>query len=205
MRSILTNLINPLSASEAQYLPKQVICIEGSKITSITPQAQFAGKAVEDYSQYVALPGFIDLHVHLSQYRMRGLYEPALLPWLNQHVFPEEARSRDDNYANSLARQFFTATLKAGTTMSVIYTAPYASACDIAFRVAEDLGVRAFIGMTMMDMNSPANLQQTSQDSLENSIALYERWHGKNDRLDYIFTPRFAPTCSLELMQEIGY
>jgi guanine deaminase len=26
----------------------------------------------------------------------------------------------------------------------------------------------------------------------------------KNTKLDYIFTPRFAPTCSLKLMQEVA-
>ncbi len=204
MRNILTNIINPLSPFATQYLPNQVICIEASKITSITPQTQFKGLAPEDYTQFVALPGFIDLHVHLSQYRMRGLYEPALLPWLNQHVFPEEARSQQDSYAIALSEQFFQATLAVGTTMSVIYTAPYASACSIAFEVAERMGIRAMIGMTMMDMNAPIGLVQGSKDSVESSVALFEKWHAKTDKLDYIFTPRFAPTCSVELMQQIG-
>lgn len=31
-----------------------------------------------------------------------------------------------------------------------------------------------------------------------------KKWHNKNAKLDYVFTPRFAPTCSMELMQEIG-
>lgn len=204
MRNILCNILNPVSPDRAEFLPKQIISIEDGIIKSITPAdtADLAG--VDDYSDYLALPGFIDLHVHLSQYRMRGLYEPSLLPWLNKYVFPEEARSAETTYATGLAKQFYKALGKAGTTMSVIYTAPSAAACEAAFTVAEEMGIRAMIGMTMMDQNSPAIVQQSTSDSLDTSFALYERWHGKSPLLDYIFTPRFAPTCSLQLMQEVS-
>ena len=203
MKNILCNIVNPISPEEIQFLPKQVISIEESKISAITPLSEFQGRIDEDRSNEYALPGFIDLHTHLSQYYIRGLYEPALLPWLNKYVFPEEERSKNIEYAEKLSRDFFSAMLKAGTTTCVIYTAPFFSACDMAFEIAKETGIRALIGMTMMDMNCPENLPQNSHKTLEESILLYEKWHGKNAKLDYIFTPRFAPTCSLELMKEV--
>ncbi len=204
MKNILCNIVNPISPEEIQFLPKQVISIEESKISAITPLSEFQGRIDEDRSNEFALPGFIDLHTHLSQYYIRGLYEPALLPWLNKYVFPEEERSKNIEYAEKLSRDFFSAMLKTGTTTCVIYTAPFFSACDMAFEIAKETGIRALIGMTMMDMNCPENLQQNSHKTLEESILLYEKWHGKNAKLDYIFTPRFAPTCSLELMKEVA-
>ena len=203
MKNILCNIVNPISPEEIQFLPKQVISIEESKISAITSLPEFQGRIDEDRSNEYALPGFIDLHTHLSQYYIRGLYEPALLPWLNKYVFPEEERSKNIEYAEKLSRDFFSAMLKAGTTTCVIYTAPFFSACDMAFEIAQETGIRALIGMTMMDMNCPENLPQNSHKTLEESILLYEKWHGKNAKLDYIFTPRFAPTCSLELMKEV--
>ena len=203
MKNILCNIVNPISPEEIQFLPKQVISIEESKISAITPLSEFQGRIDEDRSNEYALPGFIDLHTHLSQYYIRGLYEPALLPWLNKYVFPEEERSKNIEYAEKLSRDFFSAMLKTGTTTCVIYTAPFFSACDMAFEIAKETGIRALIGMTMMDMNCPENLPQNSHKILEESILLYEKWHGKNAKLDYIFTPRFAPTCSLELMKEV--
>ena len=203
MKNILCNIVNPISPEEIQFLPKQVISIEESKISAITPLSEFQGRIDEDRSNEYALPGFIDLHTHLSQYYIRGLYEPALLPWLNKYVFPEEERSKNIEYAEKLSRDFFSAMLKTGTTTCVIYTAPFFSACDMAFEIAKETGIRALIGMTMMDMNCPENLPQNSHKTLEESILLYEKWHGKNAKLDYIFTPRFAPTCSLELMKEV--
>lgn len=204
MKNILCNIVNPISPEEIQFLPKQVISIEESKISAITSLPEFQGRIDEDRSNEYALPGFIDLHTHLSQYYIRGLYEPALLPWLNKYVFPEEERSKNIEYAEKLSRDFFSAMLKTGTTTCVIYTAPFFSACDMAFEIAQETGIRALIGMTMMDMNCPENLQQNSHKTLEESILLYEKWHGKNAKLDYIFTPRFAPTCSLELMKEVA-
>ena len=204
MKNILCNIVNPISPEEIQFLPKQVISIEESKISAITPLSEFQGRIDEDRSNEYALPGFIDLHTHLSQYYIRGLYEPALLPWLNKYVFPEEERSKNIEYAEKLSRDFFSAMLKTGTTTCVIYTAPFFSACDMAFEIAKETGIRALIGMTMMDMNCPENLPQNSHKTLEESILLYEKWHGKNAKLDYIFTPRFAPTCSLELMKEVA-
>ncbi|MGB3939525.1 MAG: amidohydrolase family protein, partial [Candidatus Cloacimonas acidaminovorans] len=194
MKNILCNIVNPISPEEIQFLPKQVISIEESKISAITPLSEFQGRIDEDRSNEYALPGFIDLHTHLSQYYIRGLYEPALLPWLNKYVFPEEERSKNIEYAEKLSRDFFSAMLKTGTTTCVIYTAPFFSACDMAFEIAKETGIRALIGMTMMDMNCPENLKQNSHKTLEESILLYEKWHGKNAKLDYIFTPRFAPT-----------
>lgn len=86
--------------------------------------------------------------------------------------------------------------------MSVIYTAPFFSSCEAAFQMAEDVGVRAMIGMTMMDQNSPEELQQATSLVLDSSFRLYDRWHLCNPMLEYIFTPRFAPSCTMELMTE---
>lgn len=204
MRRLLTNLINPLSDSQAEFLPLQIITLIDSKIASIEPFNASLHHDYEDYRNTVALPGFIDLHVHLSQYLMRGLYEPALLPWLQQHVFPEEQRSQNPDYATHLARLFYSALFACGTTMSVIYTAPYPDSCEAAFSVAKELGVRAKIGMTMMDQNAPPELLNSTDNVLKSSIHLFERWHQQSPLLDYIFTPRFALSCSMQLMTEIA-
>jgi len=204
MRNILCNIITPLAKDQADFLPDQVISIEGQNIVAITPQGNFHGQLTDDYSAYLALPGFIDLHVHLSQYKMRGMFEPALLSWLEKHVFPEEARSASADYAYQLSELFYHALFRAGTTYSVIYTAPFVEACDVAFQVAEQMGVKTMIGMTMMDMNAPQALLQDSARSFEDSVLLFEKWHGRTQDLDYIFTPRFAPTCSWELMRNTG-
>ncbi|MCK9557152.1 MAG: amidohydrolase family protein [Candidatus Cloacimonetes bacterium] len=201
MRNIRTNIFNPVSADIADFLPDHVISFEDSIISAVVPFNKFSG-SWEDKRDRICLPGLIDLHVHLSQYRIRGLYHPALLPWLEQSVFPEEERSRNPFYAETLSRDFFHALINAGTTYSIIYTAPYRESAQIAFEVAQQMGIRAKIGMTMMNMNAPEALLQSTDYAIKHSIELFEKWHDQS--LQYIFTPRFAPTCSATLMHEIG-
>ena len=200
MRKIRTKLLTPLTPDQAAVHTDHVIAWDEAGISLIRPWDPKLDTDCEDRRDLLCLPGLIDIHVHLSQYHIRGAYEPSLLSWLERHVFPEEARSADPEYARSLSDEFFQALFAVGTTTSVIYTAPFHQACEIAFASARDAGARAFIGMTMMDRNSPADLIQTTDYAWSRSLELYERWHGQSPLLDYIFTPRFALSCSAELM-----
>jgi len=203
MIKIRTKLINPVSPDRVEFLSDHVLGYEDGRITLLRPYKPELDADAEQALDSFMLPGFIDLHVHLSQYRARGRYEPALLPWLQKHIFPAEALSADPDYARNLAEDFFQGLFAAGTTSAVIYTAPFRQACDTAFEAASLAGARALIGMTLMDRNIPETLVQTTSYAYENSVDLYETWHGK-PLLDYIFTPRFAPTCSPELMKLIA-
>ncbi|HJN18179.1 MAG TPA: amidohydrolase family protein, partial [Armatimonadota bacterium] len=74
-----------------------------------------------------------------------------------------------------------------------------------AFRAAEESGIRAFIGKVMMDQNAPSDLLEDTRESLAASARLCEEWHGAADgRLGYVFSPRFAVTCSNALLSEVA-
>ena len=127
-----------------------------------------------------------------------------LLSWLNNYIFAEEQKSLDQIYSRKLATEFFHELISCGTTTSVVYVAPYRLACESAFEIAADMGIRAFIGQTLMDINCPETMCQKTERLLQEAFDLYHRWHDKNKLLDYIFSPRFAPVCSSLLMKEIG-
>ena len=43
------------------------------------------------------------------------------------------------------------------------------------------------------------------EDSIQKSVDLLEKWHGKcNGRLSYAFTPRFAVSCTEDLLKQVG-
>ena len=201
MLRIKTNLLNPLSPVYTEWRKNVFISIENGIIKDISADTE---GEYEDKTDLICLPGFIDVHVHLSQYYMRGSHSPNLLQWLNTYTFKEELKSQDGKYARKVAEDFFDDLIRKGTTTSVIYTAPFKQACDIAFQVAEEKGVRTIIGMTMMDANSPDFLQQTTMQSFEDSVNLFEKWNKKTKLLEYVFTPRFALTCSADLMSKVG-
>jgi cytosine/adenosine deaminase-related metal-dependent hydrolase len=76
------------------------------------------------------------------------------------------------------------------------------------FAAAERSGIRATIGKAMMDAPDPqipAGLRESTRASLDESARLIARWHGAADgRLRYAYAPRFVPSCTDELLREVG-
>jgi 5-methylthioadenosine/S-adenosylhomocysteine deaminase len=60
------------------------------------------------------------------------------------------------------------------------------------FKVVEETGFRATVGKCMMDKGDevPSALQEQTGNSIEESVALLEEWHGKaGGRIRYCFAP----------------
>jgi guanine deaminase len=92
----------------------------------------------------------------------------------------------------------------AGTTTVVGYGAIWQDSLDATFRAAEAHGIRAVIGKVMMDRityNRDIAPSAILEQSLRESEELCQTWHGRDDgRLQYAFTPRFAVSCSAEML-----
>jgi guanine deaminase len=62
-------------------------------------------------SDRIIMPGFVDGHIHVPQTRVLGAFGQQLLPWLNDTVFPEEAKYADREHARegttSTPEQFY--------------------------------------------------------------------------------------------------
>jgi guanine deaminase len=92
-----------------------------------------------------------------------------------------------------------------GTTTVVLHGAAWAPSLDETFRAAEAHGIRLVAGRVMMDRITYRDTPPDRRLALElgESATLCERWHGRDDgRLSYAFTPRFAVSCSDDLLRE---
>ncbi len=157
-----------------------------------------------DCSDRLILPGFIDTHTHLPQYRVAALYGQELLEWLKRAVYPAE-REFTPEAADTLCPLFFRSLLSHGVTTAAIYCSVRKDSTHVVFEWAEKTGIRAIIGKVMMDQNSPDFLLENTAESLHASEEVCRKWHGAaNGRLLYAFTPRFAPTCSRALMRGVS-
>jgi guanine deaminase len=201
-------MMNPIAAGRVDVYDPGYLVISGETVERLDrrdPSVEFPGAAFVDAGQKTILPGFVDTHVHLPQFAIIGTGSGELLTWLQTYTYPEEARFVDPEYADKIARQFFDALVANGTTSAMIYSSVHEQATDIAFSVARAKGIRAFIGKVMMDRNSPAGLQEETAESILASIRLFEKWDSAdNGRLRYVFTPRFAAACSMDLMKAVG-
>ena len=202
-------LLTAISPNRVLYLdPGYLVISEDGVIEDVCKEIPKSGEYDQefyDYSEKLICPGFIDIHNHLPQFTLSGLYRGNLLEWLSEIVFPAEGRLSSPEVAERFAEQFFLELLSKGTTTTSSYVTSHKEATDIAFRYAERSGIRAFLGNVLMDQNAPDYLINDIQVLLRDSEGLIEKWDGyDNGRLRYVLTPRFAPTCSFDLLQGIG-
>src|SRR5258705_11027846 len=95
--------------------------------------------------------------------------------------------------------------IKGGTTCAL--TMETVNHTEEVFLVVEESGFRATVGKCMMDKGDdvPAALHENTDASIDESLALLTTWHGKADgRIGYCFAPRFALSCTSELLSRVG-
>ena len=208
--TLRARLLSPLTDGSVLWLPDGVIAVdENGRITAVEAaetSARLAATDVLDVRPLIVMPGLVDCHVHLPQIPVAGLGAGMhLLDWLERHVFALE-RAFDVAAAERLAPAAYRAMAAAGTTTFAGYSAVWADSTDACFREAEAHGIRATIGAVMMDRVSYDEVTPPSkrlERSLRESAELAQRWHGAaGGRLRYAFTPRFAVSCSDELLRK---
>jgi len=153
----------------------------------------------------LVLPGLVQGHVHLGQTIFRGLAEDRrLLAWLRERIWPlEAAHDRDSAYWSGLLGAA-ECLLGGTTTVQDIGIGP--EAAGLLEAIAES-GLRAVAGKCLMDDGDglPARLAESTAACLDETEALAERFHGAADgRLRYALNPRFALSCSGELLGEVA-
>lgn len=204
---ITGSILNPIDIDRVEWLPDGIIVVsQHGNIEYIGARESLPGRygnvQKTDLSDHIITPGFVDLHVHLPQYRCRGKFGASLLEWLEKFMYPEESTFIDEHVAQTTAQDFFSDMIRCGTTTAMVFSSSYARAAHIAFEEAERSQLRIIMGKTQMDRNVPAALLEETQSSLRETEELINCWHRKTDRLWYAVTPRFAAACSMQLMIE---
>ncbi|HLO34435.1 MAG TPA: amidohydrolase family protein, partial [Candidatus Deferrimicrobium sp.] len=211
--TVRARVVSPLGDGSTLDLADGLVEVDGSgRIVAVGPVASVAGvrpaavAAANDLRPWVLLPGMVDLHAHLPQVANAGLgYALPLLDWLERLTFPTERSWADPAVAERLGPAIFRAFAAAGTTTVLGYGVVYEAALDAAFRAAEAHGIRAILGKVMMDRGTYDPTIEPStilERSLRESADLARRWHGAADgRLGYAVTPRFAVSCTADLLR----
>lgn len=168
------------------------------------PAGERVDRVIEAHGAFL-LPGFIQTHVHLCQTLFRGYADDlALLDWLTERVWPMEAAHTPASLA-AAARQAASELLLSGTT--TVLTMETVHDTDAVFAALEPMGLRAVVGKCMMDADEavPARLLEKTAQSLDESVAIAGRWHGRaNGRLRAALAPRFAVSCSQGLLEAVA-
>lgn len=161
--------------------------------------AAHPGEEVIDCRPGLLLPGFIDTHVHYPQVRVIGGLGRPLLEWLEECALPEEARLADPTYARGVATDFLAGLAGAGTTSALVFGSHFAGAMTEFFSAAAGSGLRITAGLVVSDRALRPDLLTTPDRALAEGAELARASHGVG-RLRYAVTPRFAFSCSGELL-----
>jgi len=175
-------------------------------------QARFAQVPVTHWPGRIIAPGFVDMHSHYPQTNVIGSPADGLLPWLEHYTFPEEKRFLAPEYCAQAATFFIAELLRNGVTTALTFATSHPCSVAALFQAAQAQRLRLMTGLCLMDRHAPAELLNqkvphasvdATEQSLMDSEALIQRWHGV-DRLGYAITPRFAPTSSAAQLRGAG-
>lgn len=181
----------------------ELLIVDG-KIASVGGGGHSADVVI-DAGDCAVIPGFVQTHIHLCQTIFRGAADDlALIDWLKKRVWPMEAAHSASSIAAS-ARLGIAELIKGGTTCAL--TMETVNHTAEVFRVVEETGFRATVGKCMMDKGDevPSALHEQTGESIAESLALLDEWHGKaGGRIRYCFAPRFAVSCTRELLEKVA-
>jgi 5-methylthioadenosine/S-adenosylhomocysteine deaminase len=181
------------------------VLVEDSRIMAVGASLAAQADEIIDASGRVLLPGLVQTHVHLCQTLFRGAADDlALIDWLKKRIWPMEAAHTPASlYA--AARLGVAEMIRGGTTTAL--TMETVNHTEAVFRAVAETGFRATVGKCMMDKGDdvPPALHEATDSSIAESLRLLERWHGEADgRIRYCFAPRFAISCTRELLEQVA-
>lgn len=194
-----------LTMNDRLEIVEGAVAVRDGRIVSVGPEPDVRYERVINAAGNYVLPGFVQTHVHLCQTLFRSYADDMpLLDWLRRRVWPLEAAHSPDTL-RAATRLAAAELLLSGTTTALTMETVHDT--DVVFETLAAIGLRATVGKCMMDSNdeAPARLREATQASIEESLALRKRWDGTaNGRLRAAFAPRFAVSCSRELLEAVA-
>jgi 5-methylthioadenosine/S-adenosylhomocysteine deaminase len=159
-------------------------------------EKQYRAKKTIMAKDSLIMPGFVNCHTHAAMTCFRGIADDLeLMDWLNNYIFPAEARNVNPELAYWGSLLAAAEMIKSGTT----------TFCDMYIfedetaRAAKAAGIRCLIGEVLFDFPSP-NFK-TPEEGLAYTRMLIEKWEG-DPLINIIVEPHALYTCSPALLIE---
>ena len=200
------NIVSAPALGELEITERGYLAAEDGRILGVYPilPEAYAAAPVEDWGDALILQSFADLHLHAPQYPMMATgMDLPLLDWLEAYAFPTESRCRDEGYARTLYRKLARDLVRNGTTRVCIFSSLHRPATLILMEELERAGIHGFAGKVNMDRNGGRNLQETTEESMRETLRWLEECRDFRN-IRPMLTPRFTPSCTDELMAFLG-
>lgn len=176
------------------------IAIKDSKIigagSSSEIEKRFQAETVIEAHGKLALPGLINTHTHAAMVYFRGLADDLpLKEWLENHIWPAEAKYVNPDFVRKAIRLACLEMLKGGiTSFCDMYFAEDAAAEEI-----EKIGQRAFLGEGLLDFPTP--ISKTPEEGLDRAEKFIINYQA-SQLIHPIVVPHAIYTCSPDLLKK---
>ena len=153
------------------------VAIRDGRIVAVLDFAEalqrFAPRQQTFLAGHVLLPGLINLHTHAAMTLLRGLADDlALMDWLNHHIWPAERAHVSDEFVFDGTLLACAEMLRGGVTcFNDMYFFP-----DAAARAAKQSGMRATVGMIVID--APTPYAKNINEYLSRGLSLHDEYSG---------------------------
>ena len=162
---------------------------------------------VIDCTGKLIIPGMTDLHTHAPQYAFCGTgMDYELMEWLNRITFPEEMLYADEEYALRAYEIFAGKVKRSAASRIVLFGTIHPNSTLILMDLMEQSGLVTYVGKVNMDRNAPPGLteESASRSAADTRFFIEEAIRREYQRTRPVITPRFAVSCTDELMKELG-
>jgi guanine deaminase len=208
-------LIGPLYHSHAvdqfEHMPLAAIGVNEDGIIEMVKevtqdQVLQAKETIRLGPNQFLIPGFVDTHIHAPQYVFTGTgYDLTLLDWLEKYTFPAESAFHSTKHALDSYSKVVSKSLNSGTTCACYFATIHRESSLVLAQTVANLGQRAYIGKVNMDQNSPEFYKESLEQSIQETVEFIQAIKTIHaDLITPVITPRFAPTCSAELMNRLA-
>ncbi len=200
-----------------QILTHGAVAVSGNQIVAVGKSQEVVEKYPEkrriNCNGNILLPGLIDTHVHQAQAMIRGCADDlSLIDWLTRRVWVLQGNySAEDGRASAALCAL--EMIKSGTTAFIESMLAERYGIDGVAETVIQSGMRAAIGKIVMDLPSYAQAQgvmhpgmvENGEESVQNTLAAYERWNGAGDgRVQIWFGPRTPGGVTPSLYDQIS-
>ncbi len=177
------------------------VAILGDEIEFVGQRSEclehYKGQRYIERPKGLVIPGLINAHTHAPMTLFRGLADDLpLKTWLEEHIFPREARLTPDLIA--LGTELACAEMiRSGTTSFIDMYLFEDTICEVISRV----GLRAWLGEGLFDFPSPAF--SSGFEALEETRRLLDKW-GDHPKITITVDPHTPYTCGHDLLRRAG-
>ncbi|KAK6195970.1 hypothetical protein SNE40_001285 [Patella caerulea] len=199
--SILENTIIGVERDKIIFIDKE------DKIKERLEEYRLSNNTVKHLtSDQFIIPGFVDTHAHAPQYTFCGKgMDKGLLDWLECYTFPTEANFKDPEFARDVYSKVVDRFLKNGTTTASYYATIHKETSILFCKIIDEYGQRALVGKVNVDQKAPEYyIENTAESVAETEEFVKAVTALENPLITPCVTPRFAVSCSEELMREVG-